>query len=82
MSEQMLIRLDSELKEKLLRIARREGKSASGAVREMIAKYVLERDIGAHIDELWGRVGSKLVAKGANRPDVERTIQEVRRERS
>jgi hypothetical protein len=80
-SEQMLIRIDPELKEKLARLARAEGKSASGAVRELIAKYVLERDIGVHIDELWNRVGRKLKAKGSRPSDVDKTIKDVRRGR-
>jgi predicted DNA-binding protein len=78
----MLIRIDTELKEKLARIARAEGKSASGAVRELIAKYVVERDIGAHVDDLWERIGEKLKPKGASPIDVEKAIKDVRRRRS
>jgi predicted transcriptional regulator len=82
MPQQMLIRIDSELKEKLARIARAEGKSASAAVRELIAKYVVERDIGAHIDDLWERIGEKLKAKGVRSSDVGKTIKDVRRRKS
>jgi len=79
MSGQMLIRIDSELKEKLARIARREGKTASGAVREMIAKYVVERDIGAHIDELWNRIGGELKSRGVRPSDIPRAVKAARR---
>ena len=82
MSQQMLIRIEPELKEKLVRLARAEGKSASGAVRELIAKYVVERDIGAHIDDVWKRIGEKLKATGARSANVEKAIKDVRRRKS
>jgi len=78
----MLIRIDPELKEKLVRIARAEGKSASGAVRELISKYVVERDIAAHVDELWARIGNTLAAKGVRATDVEKAVKDVRRRKS
>jgi predicted DNA-binding protein len=81
MSEQMLIRIDPELKEKLTRIARAEGKSASGAVRDLITQYVVERDIGAHVDDLWERIGGKLKAKGLGSADIPRAVKDVRRRR-
>jgi len=82
MSEQILIRIDPELKEKLARVARAEGKTASGAVRELISQYVVERDIGAHVDALWKRIGEKLKTKGARPGGVGKAVKDVRLGRS
>ncbi|MCX6564995.1 MAG: ribbon-helix-helix protein, CopG family [Candidatus Aminicenantes bacterium] len=82
MSEQMLIRIDPELKKKLVRVARAEGKTSSGAVRELIAQYVVERDLGAHVDGLWKRIGEKLKAKGARPGNVNKAVKDVRYGRS
>ena len=81
MSDQMLLRIDPELKAKLDRLARAEGKSSSGMVRELIADYVKERDISGYIDGLWDRVGAKLKAKGAGLDKVGQAIKDVRRRR-
>jgi predicted DNA-binding protein len=81
MSEQMLIRIDPELKEKLARIARAEGKTSSRAVRELISQYVVERDLSAQVDALWIRIGEKLKAKGARPENVGKAIKGVRRRR-
>jgi hypothetical protein len=77
----MLIRIDPELKAKLDRLARAEGKSSSGMVRELIADYVKERDIGAYVDGLWDRVGAKLKAKGVDAAKVGQAVKDVRRRR-
>lgn len=81
MSDQMLIRIDPELKARLDRAARAEGKSSSGMVRELIAAYVKERDIGAYIDGLWNRVGDKLKAKGAGPERIDKAVKDTRRRR-
>jgi predicted DNA-binding protein len=78
----MLVRIDPALKDKLDRIARAEGKSASGMIRELIAAFVKERDIGATIDDLWARIGGKLKAKGIRSSDVDKAIKNIRRKRS
>ena len=74
----MSIRLDSEVKSKITELARIEGKRASQVVRELIESYVRERDIGAYVDDLWSRVGTKLTSHGVGLEDIERTIREVR----
>jgi hypothetical protein len=81
MAHQMLLRIDPELKAKLDRVARAEGKSSSGMVRELIAAYVKERDIGAYIDGLWNRVGDKLKAKGAEPERIDQAVKDARRRR-
>lgn len=86
MSDHMLIRIDADLKARLSRLARAEGKSTSRMVRELIRNYVKERDIGAYIDGLWDRIGAKLKAGGhgrAIRPaDIEKAIADTRKGRA
>lgn len=81
MTTQMIVRIDSEVKEKFSKLARVEGKTSSQMVRELIEDYIKERDIGAYVDDLWSRVGRKLKSKGVKRRDIGRTIKEVRKSR-
>ncbi len=81
MSSQLIVRIDSELKEKVGQIAYHEGKTTSLVVRELLAEYVKSRDISGYIDDLWKRTGRKLGDAGAGQGDVEKTIAEVRRKR-
>jgi len=81
MATQMIIRMDPELKEKIGKLARTEGKTMSEMVRGLIEEYVREHDIGPYIDELWDRVGRKLKSKGRTRKDVQRAIKETRKAR-
>lgn len=78
MSSQMIIRLDGELKQQLARVATAEGKTISGVVRELVRAYVRERDLGAYIDGLWDRIGSRMNDAGYDLDDVDRVIREVR----
>jgi predicted DNA-binding protein len=78
MTVQMLIRIDSELKEKIKTLARYEGKTTSGMVREIIKEYVKERDISRYIDDLWMRTGKKLRLKGVRQQDIKKEIKKVR----
>jgi predicted DNA-binding protein len=79
MTTQMIIRIEPDLKNQLNRLARVEGKTSSQMVRELIEDYVKERDINAYIDDLWDRIGRKLIAKGVKSKDINRTIKEVRK---
>jgi predicted DNA-binding protein len=78
MTSQMLIRLSSETKEKLDRIARNQGKSTSQVVRELIRDYIQDRDIGAYIDDLWSRIGKKLKSKEIHHKDITEIVRQVR----
>lgn len=78
---QMIIRMDPELKDRLSRLARTEGKTTSQMVRELIESYINERDIGSYIDGLWGRVGKKLKSKGVTPESVGNAIKDVRKKR-
>jgi predicted DNA-binding protein len=80
MSDQLLVRIDPELKSELERLSRAEGKTTSGTVRELIRNYVKERDIAGYIDGLWERIGKKLGARGTKASDVEDAIGKTRKD--
>lgn len=81
MSTQMIIRIPSEVKERLSKLARVEGKTTSQMVRELIEEYIKDRDISSYIDDLWNRIGGKLRSKGVTPRDIEKAIKETRRKR-
>jgi predicted DNA-binding protein len=80
MDMQMLVRIDGKTKEKLARLARKQGKSSSQMVREILGEYVNNRDIEGYIDDLWRRIGQKLRAKKARPADVAAAIAAERRQ--
>ena len=79
MPTQMVIRVEPELKERLNRLARGEGKTTSEMVRELLESYIEEHDIGSYIDDLWGRVGKKLKAKGVTPAAVSMAVKAARK---
>jgi predicted DNA-binding protein len=79
MSAQMLIRIDAEVKNRLNKLARLEGKTTSEMVRELIEERIKERDIGAYVDDLWNRIGKKLKAKGVTPAAIEKAIKASRK---
>jgi predicted DNA-binding protein len=81
MSTQINIRINPELKEKLYKLARAEGKPASRMVRDIIAEYVKDRDIGAYVDDLWNKIGGKMRSRGIKTGDVVKAIRETRKAR-
>lgn len=81
MTTQMIIRIDDELKIRLNKLARLEGKTTSELVRELIEERIKERDIGAYIDDLWNRIGSKLQSKGVTQATIEKAIKTSRKNR-
>jgi predicted DNA-binding protein len=82
MTTQMIIRIDPETKDKLTQLARMEGKSTSQLVRNVIEDYVEEHDISAYIDDLWDRIGNKLRLKGLKFEDIEKVIEDERRNKA
>jgi predicted DNA-binding protein len=78
MSNQMIVRIQPELKAKVNTLAKAEGKSVSEVVRELLDGYVKNRDISSYIDDLWDRVGSSLKSRGARRSDIQRAIKDAR----
>lgn len=81
MSTQMIVRIEPELKNNASRLAKAEGKTMSEIVRELLEGYVRNRDIGAYIDALWGRIGTKLASRGVGPKEIRRVIREVRGEK-
>ena len=81
MTSQLLVRIDSSLKQRLNNLARREGKSTSQMVRELIEDYIKENDIGIYIDDLWGRIGDELKSKGTKPQNVDKVIRAMRKEK-
>lgn len=79
MSTQILIRIDDEVKNRLNKLARLEGKTTSEMVRELIEERIKERDIGAYVDDLWNRIGKKLKAKGVTSAAIEKAIKASRK---
>jgi metal-responsive CopG/Arc/MetJ family transcriptional regulator len=79
MTTQMIIRIEPELKNEVAHFAQQEGKNLSELVRELLADYVKEKDVGAHIDDLWDRIGNRLVLNNVSESDVDEAIQHVRR---
>jgi predicted DNA-binding protein len=82
MSTQMIIRIEPELKDKVTRFARMEGKTTSEVVRELLEEYISSRDIAAYVDGLWERIGARLETQGITADRISETIQEVRRSKA
>ena len=78
MSNQMIVRIQPDLKAKVNTLAKAEGKSVSEVVRELLDGYVKNRDISSYIDDLWDRVGSNLKSRGVRRSDIHRAIKDAR----
>ena len=79
MTEQLLIRVDPELKRKLAKLATMEGRTATDVVRGLIENYVRQRDMSSYVDSLWSRIGQRLKAGGSGPKDVARAIRAVRK---
>ena len=47
--DQMIIRIDRETKQKLARLAKMGGKSSSEVVRELVERYIRERDMSGYL---------------------------------
>lgn len=82
MSTQMIIRIDPELKNKVNRFARAEGKTTSDVVRELLEEYISSRDIAAYVDGLWEKIGTRLVSQGVTADRISEAIEEVRRSKT
>lgn len=78
MSEQLIVRLEPSLKAQAARLAQAEGRNLSAVVRELLARYVQDRDMSAHVEDLWDRAGNAMRQAGSGPEDVERVIREVR----
>ncbi len=79
MATQIVIRIDSEVKERFSKLARMEGKTPGQALRELIENYIKERDTRTYIDDLWTRIEGKLRSKDLKQKDINRVIKEARK---
>jgi predicted transcriptional regulator len=75
----LIIRIDDEVKGRLNKLARLEGKTTSEMVRELIDERIKDRDIAAYIDDLWDRTGKKLRSKGVTPSVIEKAIKASRK---
>jgi len=78
MTTQMIVRVNPDLKNKVNTLAKAEGKSVSEVVRELLEDYVKNRDIGLYVDDLWQRIGDRLISRKIGPKEIQRAIQEVR----
>jgi predicted DNA-binding protein len=78
MTTQMIIRIDNDVKNRLNKLARIEGKTTSEMVRRLIEDYIKERDIGTYIDDLWNRIGRRLKSKGVSPATINKAIKASR----
>lgn len=78
MATQMIIRLESDLKNKVSQLAKAEGKNLSELVRELLEKYTKERDTSTYIDNLWDKIGQNLAQNNISESDIEKAIKDVR----
>jgi len=78
MATQMIVRIDPDLKNKVSRLAKAEGKNLSELVRDLLVNYTRERDMTATIDSLWERIGQDLSRNNVSEADIEETIRQVR----
>ncbi|OCC14198.1 hypothetical protein DBT_2403 [Dissulfuribacter thermophilus] len=78
MTTQVIVRIDPDLKNKVSRLAKAEGKNVSEIIRELLESYVKNRDIGQYIDELWERIGTKIKKHGFSKDDIDSIIHQVR----
>ena len=78
MSTQIIIRIDNEVKNRLNKLARIEGKTTSEIVRKLIEEHIKERNIGSYIDDLWNRIGKKLKSKCVKPATINRATKASR----
>ncbi|MCY3751879.1 MAG: CopG family transcriptional regulator [Gammaproteobacteria bacterium] len=79
METQVIVRIDARLKQQAVGLAKAEGKNVSLVIRELLEKYVKDRDMSLYIDDLWARIGNGLKNAGKTQDDVEQAIRDVRK---
>lgn len=78
MPSQMILRMPDDLKEKVGRQAKAEGKNVSTLVREVLEEYIKNHDMSSYVDDLWGRIADRLKAGGKGPEDIEAAIRRAR----
>lgn len=75
---QLTVRIDDELKDRLRHLARHEGKTTSDVVRDLVKRYVQDRDRSTFLQNLWRRMQENAEAADMSPDDIERAIARVR----
>ncbi len=78
MESQLIVRIDKNTKQRLSRIVRMEGMTASAKVRELVNSYIEENDFSRLVGDLWDSAARKSKKKGYTQRDVEDAIRKVR----
>ena len=78
MTTQMIIRVEPDLKDKVNRLAKSEGKNLSELVRELLEKYTKEHDMGGYINNLWDKIGMDLSNNNISQSDIDKAIKKTR----
>ena len=79
MATQMIVRVEPALKNRVMQLAKAEGKNLSELVRELLVNYTKERDMSTYIDDLWARIGENLAQNEISPPDIDEAIRQVRK---
>lgn len=79
MSTQLVIQVEPELDEQIGRLARAEGKSASQIAHDLLADYVRQRNMVAHLDNLWARIRSQLPDRAQDPEYLQQIIRQARK---
>ena len=78
MTTQMIIRVEPDLKNKIIQLAKSEGKNLSELVRELLVNYTKERDMSTYIDNLWEKISDNLSKNHISRENIEAAIKQTR----
>ncbi|MBI5047539.1 MAG: CopG family transcriptional regulator [Deltaproteobacteria bacterium] len=78
MESQMIVRIDSNIKDKFSKIVRMEGKSSSEKIREMIENYISQKDFAAVVDRVWNNISAEFKKREISEGDIENVIKKVR----
>ncbi|MBI4687897.1 MAG: CopG family transcriptional regulator [Nitrospirae bacterium] len=78
MQSQMIIRVDSNTKDKFQKIVRMEGKTGSEKIREMIKDYIACKDFAATVDRIWDKMTTEFKKRGITEGDIEKAVKAVR----
>ena len=81
METQMIVRINSELKDKVSKLAKMEGKNTSDIVRNLLEGYIQNRDMSGYIDSLWKKISNKMESKGVSKSDIKNAIASARAEK-
>ncbi len=78
MTTQMIIHIEPDLKNKINRLAGIDGKNVSQLVHDLLVKYIMERDMSTHIDEIWNNIGDRMTQNSITYQDIDKAVNYVR----